>query len=150
MSTKSLKLYVYFVQADFTGLIKIGKSVHPSLRLQGLQAENADNLKLIGLMRAQHERTEALLHNQFKKWRLHGEWFQPATEIFNYISAHSDSALVKACLAKVKLEELFPPVTQKCLNCGDAAHNNQYCGHTCRLADWAEEHGEAYWNKLSG
>ena len=64
-------------------------------------------------------------------------------------SVNEDHLNVRVAKVKLEDEEIFPVVTQKCLNCGDAARNNQYCSHPCRLADWAEQHGEVYWNKLA-
>ena len=39
--------YLYFIQSDFTGMIKIGRSKDPQKRLKQLQTGNPNRLKLI-------------------------------------------------------------------------------------------------------
>lgn len=81
-----MKTYVYFI-SDGHGHTKIGVSDNPQKRLKQCQTGNPYKLKL--------ERTEVFesrndalerekeLHNKFKDFNTHGEWFQTSlTETF--------------------------------------------------------------------
>jgi hypothetical protein len=67
---------IYFVQGIITQRIKIGYARHPKKRVASLQSESPDELKFLGQMHGEME-DEAALHEQFKRHRLHGEWFKP-------------------------------------------------------------------------
>jgi len=68
--------YVYFIQADENGPIKIGYTADdPKRRLSQLQTGNASALKLLGAIKgtAAHEKQ---FHTDLAEWRLQGEWFE--------------------------------------------------------------------------
>lgn len=68
--------YVYFIQADESGPIKIGFTTgDPRHRLSALQAGNPAALKLLGAIKGSSAR-EREFHTTFAEWRLQGEWFQ--------------------------------------------------------------------------
>jgi hypothetical protein len=68
--------YVYFIQADGNGPIKIGfTSEDPARRLNQLQTGNASALKLLGAIKGSHAR-ERQFHAELAEWRLQGEWFE--------------------------------------------------------------------------
>lgn len=69
--------FVYFIQADQDGPIKIGfTSDKPEKRLSQLQTGNASALKLLGAINAPASR-ERQFHAELSEWRLQGEWFAP-------------------------------------------------------------------------
>lgn len=69
--------FVYFIQADENGPIKIGfTSDKPEKRLNQLQTGNHASLKLLGAINATADR-EKELHAALAEWRLQGEWFEP-------------------------------------------------------------------------
>ena len=77
--------YVYFIQADENGPIKIGfTSDDPQKRLSQLQTGNASALKLIGAIKATSAR-EKQFHSAFAEWRLQGEWFKPHPAVLSGI-----------------------------------------------------------------
>jgi hypothetical protein len=68
--------YLYFIQADKTGMVKIGRSKHPEKRLKQLQTGSSNKLKLIACFENSGWR-EKILHELLEKWkvRANGEWF---------------------------------------------------------------------------
>lgn len=73
---KKSKGYVYFIQGQCGGAIKIGFSKSPENRLKELQTGYPDTL-IILLMMPGSESTESTLHREFAASRLKGEWFRP-------------------------------------------------------------------------
>lgn len=66
--------FVYYVQAEVGGPIKIGSAANVERRLIGLQNGSPLLLKLIGVEPGGRLR-ERELHIKLHYWRLHGEWF---------------------------------------------------------------------------
>ncbi len=79
---KKLKGYVYFIQGQCGGAIKIGYSANPAKRLKELQTGYPDTLKIL-LMIPGSESTERTLHREFEASRLNGEWFRPDEYLLN-------------------------------------------------------------------
>jgi len=73
---KRYRGYVYFIQGQCGGAIKIGYSLTPSSRLKTLQTGYPDTLKML-LVIPGDESIEHALHRQFEGARLKGEWFRP-------------------------------------------------------------------------
>jgi hypothetical protein len=72
--------YVYFIQADIGGPVKIGWAKDPAKRCRDLQTGSPHRL----VVRAFIPGTigdEARLHRQFRSSRLEGEWFTPTAEM---------------------------------------------------------------------
>jgi T5orf172 domain len=73
--------YVYFVQAETLGFVKIGYAKDVKSRLSGMQVDNPDRLTLRGTIRigGRHkaERAERELQKKFESFRVRGEWFKP-------------------------------------------------------------------------
>ena len=65
---------LYFIQSDFTGMIKIGRSKNPKKRLKQLQTGNPNRLKLIASFKGKGEE-EKYLHEELNRYKLKGEWF---------------------------------------------------------------------------
>ena len=68
------KDYLYIIQSDFTGMIKIGRSKDPNKRLKQLQTGNPNKLRLIASFKGEGWK-EKNLHERLEKFRLEGEWF---------------------------------------------------------------------------
>lgn len=77
--------YVYFVQVEGDGPIKIGVSTGlPDNRVYSLQCACPYELRLVATFFGGRA-AEAGLHRRFKHLRLRGEWFRPAPELLEWI-----------------------------------------------------------------
>jgi hypothetical protein len=81
--------YVYFVQAEHGGPVKIGFSLDPQKRLIDLQATSPYSLRIIGTIRRKTVEggrwLEAMYHRTFALSRLHGEWFEPKGRFLRFL-----------------------------------------------------------------
>jgi hypothetical protein len=104
--------FVYFIQADDDGPIKIGFTASdPAARLNQLQTGNPSVLKLIGAIHGTTAR-ERELHAALAEWRLQGEWFKPHPTVMETI--------------REALQEMSgPPVCEgpHCSFCGICKHD---------------------------
>lgn len=66
--------YLYFIQSNNTGRIKIGRAKNPHKRIRELQTGNGEELRLIAYFQGWAWR-ERHLHELLKRFRLSGEWF---------------------------------------------------------------------------
>ena len=82
---------VYFIRAQSTGLIKIGKANHVPTRLANLQSASPDMLTLLAFITFEDGRNatykETELHQQFAEFRHHGEWFHSNEELNKLIES---------------------------------------------------------------
>ena len=79
--------YVYFIQGEMTGLIKIGLSDHPAGRRYHLQVGSPDKLVLLATIATERALfLERELHERFSACRAHGEWFRPDKDLKEYIA----------------------------------------------------------------
>jgi hypothetical protein len=76
--------YVYFVQMDRIGPIKIGFSRDIGKRLVSLQTSNAYPLRLLCCYPS-NESHEKEWHSAFHNMRLEGEWFLPHPKLLREI-----------------------------------------------------------------
>ena len=77
--------FIYFIQGETTGLIKIGKTNGGvEERMTNLQTGSPDFLRIIGVTFEPYS-NEYGLHCLFSQYRKHGEWFMPSEEIIEYI-----------------------------------------------------------------
>ncbi len=74
---------IYFIQGEVTQHIKIGVSKNPENRRKSL--ESSEPLNLLAVIKEGGIVMEERLHEQFKHLRLHGEWFRPDKELFEFI-----------------------------------------------------------------
>ena len=79
---KKYKGFVYFVQGESGGAVKIGFSKNPEIRIKELQTGYPDTLKILCLIPG-NEQTEKRFHKQFDNYRLNGEWFEPVQDVFD-------------------------------------------------------------------
>ncbi len=117
--------YVYFIQADENGPIKIGfTSDDPKRRLNQLQTGNASTLKLLGAIRGNSTR-ERQFHTELAEWRLQGEWFESNPKVL---------AAVESALSSPTTE----PVAQTaCLHCSFCFRCHHHLGEIILVAGTA-------------
>lgn len=113
--TGSMKIgmpYVYFVWAVGSGMVKIGKSVNPFKRIDGLRTGCPYDLVMVLCLPQRRWISELELHRAFKHLRVRekkGEWFwfeDDILDLINLIQWHGNS--VKDGVLKdffVKLEK---------------------------------------------
>lgn len=78
---------VYFIQTlAESGLVKIGYSIHPKVRLRALQSASGHRLRLLHAEPGSMQ-DETALHRRFAKHRTEGEWFHPVPELLEYIES---------------------------------------------------------------
>lgn len=75
---------VYFAQAAFSGLIKIGIATDLPGRLSSLKTGASEPIILLQSVPA-NEKFESYLHGLFEPIRSHGEWFYPHWSLFEVI-----------------------------------------------------------------
>jgi hypothetical protein len=71
----------YIIKDESNYLYKIGKSVNPKLREKTLQSEKP-TIKMIKVF---DYNIEKILHNEYKDFRVRGEWFDLNKVQINYI-----------------------------------------------------------------
>lgn len=81
---------VYFIQNPITNLIKIGKSYTVCERLKALSKKCNVPLKLLGVVSGGYT-IESDLHMQFSTDRVTGEWFNPTTELLEFVEKYAVS-----------------------------------------------------------
>ena len=84
---RSTTPYTYFVQSGDCGPIKIGKTVHVLKRMRAIGTDNAESLKLVGVIGRD---VESQLHVVFEHLCVRGEWFGPAPELVDFIIENRD------------------------------------------------------------
>lgn len=82
---KRYKGFIYFIQGEFGGAIKVGFSKNPEERLKQLQTGYPDTLQRL-LLVAGNEQDERNFHKEFEKFRLNGEWFKPDKFVLDKIN----------------------------------------------------------------
>jgi hypothetical protein len=80
---------VYFIQDEDSGMIKIGVSEHPELRLRYLKTGNPHALRILGTVASGGYLLERRLHKKFKPHRCSGEWFAPVPELTAWIKKNA-------------------------------------------------------------
>lgn len=88
--------WIYFVQAEDGGPIKIGRTHNPSERFKGLQNSCPHKLVMRRKVRVpsfELNRVESEFHLRFGHLRLHGEWFRAAPDLANVADAIADGDL---------------------------------------------------------
>ncbi len=86
--------FVYFIQGETGGPIKIGYSDDVLKRLKGLQTGHPDNLRILFTFPGNPE-DEKAMHETLNAHRLRGEWFKPSTEVFSAIEELKSKPLPK-------------------------------------------------------
>jgi hypothetical protein len=82
--------FVYFIQAEVSGLIKIGVARNMVRRLAALQTGNPDRLVVLGVIRDDSPiRLESMLHSHFRAYHHVGEWFRPNAELDAFMKEYA-------------------------------------------------------------
>lgn len=76
------RTWTYFIRG--ADAIKIGRSGHPETRMSDLQGASPSRLELL-LKVPETILAEGEAHATFKHLRMHGEWFQPAPDLLDFI-----------------------------------------------------------------
>lgn len=76
--------FVYFIQSEQGGPIKIGSTTDTRKRLRELQTGSPTRLMLIGLVEGSED-YERELHRKFFHLRLEGEWFLNGPELIDFV-----------------------------------------------------------------
>lgn len=80
--------YVYFIEAEESGLIKIGRAADPGRRLAAMQTGSAEPLRLLRTIATDDDKTlERTFHRRFAGSRHHGEWFEPSPGLTKFAGA---------------------------------------------------------------
>lgn len=90
---------LYFIQGKLSGRVKIGISFDPPGRLAALQIGSGEELVLLGHVSGSKE-DERNIHETFKRYRIHGEWFECIDGLKDFI----DSVLEQDGINDVDLE----------------------------------------------
>lgn len=78
--------YVYFLQSGDGGLIKIGKANDVKKRIAEIQRMSPVPLNVLCMIQCKNAyQLESSIHNRFMRYRRHGEWFEPAKPICDFI-----------------------------------------------------------------
>ena len=87
---------VYFVQFGDAGPIKIGKSDTDSFpgRFGSLRGGSPVPLRCLGIVMYSDGFTESRLHLKFDRFRIQGEWFDPAPELLIFIETNAVPAKI--------------------------------------------------------
>lgn len=81
---------VYFIEAEGTGMVKIGVANCPYGRMKSLEGACPVPLRLLGSVETdKHGALEKELHGRFASLRERGEWFRSSPEIIAYIAEHA-------------------------------------------------------------
>jgi Rha family phage regulatory protein len=88
VSRSSKKQQTYFLLDRVTGLLKIGRSVDVGARQKTIQATSSNPLDLVLTI---EKDVEHKLHKQFKKYRLHNEWFRYEGDLKTYVEGYENS-----------------------------------------------------------
>lgn len=74
--------FLYFIQPDGGGPVKIGRAVHPEKRRTSLQSAHWQDLRILALVRTSCPAAdERALHQLLGEHRLRGEWFSPVDDV---------------------------------------------------------------------
>ena len=87
--------FVYFIQEEETGRIKIGFSEkHPKGRLNDFQTGNSNKLILLGYIEGTYQ-DESNLHQEFSEERIRNEneWFESSPRLVNRIKELLEESL---------------------------------------------------------
>jgi len=91
MLPSSEPAWVYFIGQDYDTPIKIGVSVDPDERLNGIQTGHPERLSVLARIPGTQQ-TEAELHRKFAHLRMQGEWFKPDPALRDFIISATTAA----------------------------------------------------------
>lgn len=80
--------HLYLMQAGEDGPVKIGRANDPIRRVAELQPGCAQRINLRAVL-PERGSDERGVHKAFRHFRMHGEWFTPATAIFEWFGVQA-------------------------------------------------------------
>lgn len=94
------KSFIYIIQADYNGPVKIGYAADPAKRLIAIQHMCAFYFDVVAIIETTSDEVvddETSLHHIFSDYKLHGEWFQPTKEFCALLNGwiRSNSAFLR-------------------------------------------------------
>ena len=92
-------MFVYFIQRESGGPVKIGKSMRPDSRLKILQEACPETLQIVGVCAGGYP-AEVQLHRWFAAQKLDGEWFDVSESLralLNQLPTWDDLKAGAAC-----------------------------------------------------
>lgn len=104
MGKKRSSGWIYFVKAGPDGPIKIGWTVNPQKRLEQLQTGSAVRLFILGTMEGSSV-GESAFHKRWSRYRIRGEWFEPAPEIVDFVRINRHRGFVEVELDDIADDE---------------------------------------------
>ena len=81
---RDIERFVYFVQGEYTRLIKIGMTENMEKRFKTLQACSPDTLQILALIKT--NQGDGVYLREFDDYRVHGEWFRPTDELMEFLA----------------------------------------------------------------
>ena len=85
--------FVYFIQAEGNGPIKIGCSQNPKIRLGQFKTWSPYPLRMIACAPGDFY-DEMIIHGEFSAACIHGEWFHPTEVLLKYIDGVVKSGII--------------------------------------------------------
>jgi hypothetical protein len=84
----SVRRYIYAVQGEKTGLVKIGIATNIRQRLSTFRTHSPDVLRVVKVLGpiTRALEVEQTFHEAFAEQRKHGEWFEPNEALMNTIA----------------------------------------------------------------
>jgi hypothetical protein len=82
--------WLYVVQAQPSGNLKIGRATSVESRLIGLRVGTWETLTVLCQVCAFTNEPEEELHARWSEHRIRGEWFRPAPDIMAWVAVHRD------------------------------------------------------------
>lgn len=99
---KNKLIYTYIIQDIIQGYVKIGFSRNIEARLKRMQTDNANSLRLIGLIEGNCEK---ILHNTFAASKIKGEWFECNEELHDWLKKEFNK---KDMIRNFKIKKEYP------------------------------------------
>jgi len=125
---------IYFIQGELTERIKIGFTARfIEQRMQDLQTGSPDKLLFLGGLPGDVNEENAM-HYRFRKFRLHGEWFEPGPELVEFIrnKTFRTTDAVYNAVALVKYQKLS---VAESLKLNNSELSKMYGEHIADLLD---------------
>lgn len=107
--------YIYFLQNEDTGNIKIGHALNVDRRLRDLQTGNEADLILIKKVPGSYS-YETIVKRKFQAYRIKREWFKPGLELQKFILWVDPNRSIQDQLSTDTSSREIPCITQTQLN----------------------------------
>lgn len=102
------RTYVYIVQEEGGGFVKIGRTTDLSARIRALEANSPRSLVIRAVLRETDDLERELLY-RFVWFKARGEWFHPHESLCDFADEHYDYELVLEALSEDTRESWIWP-----------------------------------------